>query len=82
MKILPRLIDLSPLPLPFKAHYGKAMQDVPARYLLWLWNNGLWEIWQKPITTTRRQVAFYIAENMASLESEDKDTIVTHKPSR
>jgi hypothetical protein len=80
MEELPRLIDLSPLPLPFKAHYGKAMQDVPARYLLWLWNNGLWEIYKEPRTTPRHQVAHYIVENMASLESEDKDTIIQHRP--
>lgn len=80
MEILPKLIGLSPLPMPFKAHYGKAMDDVPARYLLWLWNNGLWEIAKEPVTTTRHQVAQYIVENMSSLEMDDPDTIVDHKP--
>lgn len=27
-------------PMPFGAHKGKPMQDVPARYLHWLWHAG------------------------------------------
>jgi len=76
---LPRLIDLAPLPLPFKAHYGTAMQDVPAKYLLWLWNDGLWEKARSPRYDTRGQVAHYIHDNMEALESECPDMIVDHK---
>ncbi len=33
------LVDLSPM--PFGKHKGKPLQDVPASYLLWLWDNGV-----------------------------------------
>lgn len=37
-----QVTDLSSM--PFGAHKGKKMQDVPAQYLLWLYDNdtGLW----------------------------------------
>lgn len=28
-------------PMPFGKHKGEPMQDVPARYLQWLWNDGM-----------------------------------------
>lgn len=27
--------------MPFGKHKGEPLQDVPARYLLWLWRDGL-----------------------------------------
>lgn len=71
------LMDLSPFPFG-NTHRGKPMEDVPAKYLLWLWNEGLWEL-QKELGS-RGRVARYIARNLSSLEMEDKDTIVEHRP--
>ena len=28
-------------PMPFGKHEGEPLADVPARYLVWLWQNGL-----------------------------------------
>ena len=30
-------------PMPFGKHKGKRLDQVPVRYLLWLWKNGLKE---------------------------------------
>lgn len=27
--------------MPFGKHHGESLSDVPARYLVWLWNDGL-----------------------------------------
>jgi len=32
-------------PMPFGKHEGKAMRDVPASYLNFLWNNGMRQKW-------------------------------------
>lgn len=54
--------------MPFGKYKGKPMADVPASYLLWLWNDGL-----KNKTATS-DVAAYIAENLHCLTLEDADT--------
>jgi uncharacterized protein (DUF3820 family) len=52
-------------PMPFGTHKGKKMEDVPASYLLWLWNQGC----------QNQDVAAYIAESMSALKLEYPDTI-------
>ena len=60
--------------MPFGKHKGEPMSDVPARYLFYLWNNGL-----KAQVRTHR-VAAYIWENLDALVQEDQDTIVDRQP--
>lgn len=63
---MPDLTDTSPM--PFGKHKGAPMQDVPASYLHWLWNNGLAEDKRSP-------VAAYIRENLEALEMDFPDGI-------
>jgi hypothetical protein len=60
------LNDLSPM--PFGKYKGQPMQDVPARYLHWLWTNGKEHDKQCP-------VADYIRRNLSALQEEYKDGI-------
>lgn len=60
------LTDTSPM--PFGKHKGQLMQDVPASYLHWLWNNGL-------KTDKSSNVATYIRENLNALQTEHPDGI-------
>ena len=56
-------------PMPFGKHKGEAMQDVPARYLHYLWTNGMsyeWEI---------SSVGQYIHDNLEPLKQEHPDGI-------
>lgn len=55
--------------MPFGKHKGIRMQDVPASYLFWLWDNGL-----KNETKTN-SVAEYIQRNMSALKQECPDRI-------
>ena len=74
--------------MPFGKHANERMEDVPAQYLLWLWDNGLHEMSgnmnAKPGTYPHKQylVARYIRENFAALEMDAKDYLVQHIPSR
>ncbi len=61
-----KLNDLSPM--PFGAHKGKPMQEVPASYLHWLWTNGH----QEKSTTP---VGDYIKRNLNALKKEFEDGI-------
>lgn len=54
-------------PMPFGKHKGEAMEDVPASYFRWLWNNGN--------KYEKTPVADYIRENLSVLQSEDSDGI-------
>lgn len=54
--------------MPFGKHRGLAMQDVPARYLHWLWTNGKKEDQRCP-------VADYIRRNLDALKLEHRDGI-------
>lgn len=56
--------------MPFGAHEGTPMQDVPARYLHYLWTNGMRE-------DTRSEVADYIRRNVDALKQEHPDGIWT-----
>ena len=55
-------------PMPFGKHKGEPMQDVPASYLHWLWQNGL-------KTATHNPVADYIRRNLNALKQEYSDGI-------
>lgn len=72
------LIDLSPM--PFGKHLGEPMEDVPAKYLFYLWNEDYWRIYKEDKHTVRHLVARYIARNFSALEKEDTDTIIEHRP--
>lgn len=56
-------------PMPFGMHKGVRMQDVPARYLHYLWTKGL----RNELKTS--PVARYIERNMAPLKGEYPDGI-------
>jgi len=63
-----KLTDLDPM--PFGKYAGKPLQDVPAEYFHWLWQQGL---------KRRRDslVADYIKENLEALKKEYPDGIWT-----
>lgn len=52
-------------PMPFGIHKGKKMEDVPAKYLLWLRTEGC----RNP------EVAAYIEDNLTALCKEHPDYI-------
>jgi hypothetical protein len=55
-------------PMPWGKHKGVPMQDVPARYLFWLWTEG-----GKELETRTCPVADYISRNLSALEQEYPD---------
>lgn len=57
--------------MPFGKFKGKQMQEVPASYLHYLWNNGM----SKEVNTSN--VAAYIYENIDALKQENEDLIWT-----
>lgn len=61
-------------PMPYGAHVNTPMEKVPARYLLWMWNDGVRNAIEED--TKRGTVARYIKNRMAALQKEDPDTIV------
>ena len=52
--------------MPFGLHKGKPMQDVPPKYLMWLYDN----IRQSGITTQNELVYNYIHNNMDAIRME------------
>lgn len=57
--------------MPWGKHKGELMQDVPASYLHYLWQNGLKnETWTNP-------VAHYISRNIDALKKEYPDGLWT-----
>lgn len=66
-----KLEDMSPM--PFGKYRGTPLQEVPGSYLLWLWDNGVWNEPRKPIH-------HYIKESMNALLTENRDYILEHKP--
>jgi hypothetical protein len=56
-------------PMPFGKFKGQPMEDVPTRYLFWLWTPGGLE------QDKYNPVAGYIRANIAALELERKDGI-------
>lgn len=53
--------------MPFGKYKGTQMQDVPASYLHYLWQNGMKD--------ERTPVANYIRANLHALQVENKDLI-------
>lgn len=58
--------------MPFGKHAGLKMEDVPAKYLLWLWDNG--------VHREKSPLSEYIRESFSALETEAKDYIVQNRP--
>ena len=54
------------------------MKDVPASYLLWLWNNGMWRGNRRG--DANDPVRNYIIQNFNHLTTECPDTIIDHHP--
>lgn len=52
--------------MPFGKHKGKKLGDVPASYLLWLYD-------QEGFVTKNPDLSGYIAKNMKHLEKETED---------
>lgn len=59
--------------MPFGKHKGKRMEDVPASYLLWLWDSGVWQEPHKPIHA-------YIKDSWSALLHDCPDHDPLHKP--
>ena len=53
--------------MPFGKFKGQPMQDVPAEYFHWMWNNGA--------KSDNRPVAEYIRKNIHVLQQENKDLV-------
>ena len=75
-KRYPALTDTDPM--PFGKHKGEPMQDVPASYLRWLWNDGLRDyskhMGDNPITPfsfkDKTMLANYIWNSKEAIEQE------------
>lgn len=59
-------------PMPFGDHTRTPMSKVPARYLHWLWTNGLKD---DPGHGDRARVHGYIQHNLSALKKEHPDGI-------
>lgn len=59
--------------MPFGKHKGEKLENVPASYLLWLWDNGVW-------AEKNHVLHNYIRGAFSALETEAKDYIVQHIP--
>ncbi len=59
--------------MPFGEHVGERMSDVPADYLLWLWDDGVHAQPERPIHK-------YIRNTWKALLSDSPDTIVKNPP--
>lgn len=58
--------------MPFGKYKGEKLENVPARYLLWLWDSGVYSE-ESPLHD-------YIENAFSVLESEATDYIVQHPP--
>ena len=65
--------------MPFGRHVGEKMEEVPASYLLYLWEDGLWRGGTGP-SGKPQAVSDYIRENFARLQTECPNMIITHRP--
>lgn len=62
-----KLEDLSPM--PFGKHKGEPMQDIPARYLHWVWTEC------RANNPSSKKVVDYIRRNLNALRLEFRDGI-------
>lgn len=75
-------------PMPFGKHRGEPLQDVPARYLAWLWRDGLREYSQNRPGLTENstidmphalfdkyRLANYIHNSKSAIEQEIGETL-------
>lgn len=64
--------------ITFGKYNGTPIGKVPAGYLLWLWDNGMW----RAFTPSQRDdpVRLYILKNFHALETECPDMILEHRP--
>jgi hypothetical protein len=60
--------------IAFGKYNGSKLEDIPASYLLWLWNNGMWK------SKGKDPLADYIAENIRALEIDAPNIIISHDP--
>jgi hypothetical protein len=63
--------------ITFGKYMGRKMKKVPASYLLWLWENGMW---RETLSNRTDPVRLYIIENFHALETECPDRIIEHRP--
>jgi len=63
-------------PMPFGKFKDRRMEDVPAEYLLWLWeeNKDRYKLYagSRPLTEDQRAIMDYIDDNMEVLKQELK----------
>lgn len=52
-------------PMPFGAHIGKALANVPAKYLLWLYETS-----ENGVRLSDKKLSKYIQENLEALKME------------
>lgn len=64
--------------ITFGKYNGTKIGKVPASYLLWLWNNGMWR--SNTLSQREDPVRKYIVKNFNHLETECPDTIIDHRP--
>ena len=60
--------------MPFGKYNGTRLEEVPAKYLLWLWNNGLKNDLKED--DDKGSVSRYIKNSMSALKEEEPDIIV------
>lgn len=61
--------------MPFGKHKGKRLDQVPASYLLWLWDDGWWQRADEPLGA-------YLADCFSALCEECPDYLPAHQPPR
>lgn len=71
-----KLIDQSLM--TFGKYKGEKLEDIPARYFLFLWNDFLNE--ESYSIGGYGALRKYIIENMTALEKDSPDTIITNDP--
>ena len=59
--------------MPFGKHRGRRLEDVPARYLLWLWDEG----WHQ---RTGEPLGAYLKDSLNALLGDCQDYILKHRP--
>jgi hypothetical protein len=64
--------------MTFGKYRGTPIGEVPASYLLWLWDNGMWDDHVRG--ADRDPVRLYIIKHFSALETECPDLIIKHRP--